>query len=298
MEPLDLTVRFYRQWRSTPILDGGYLGEKRMKRLIATLGLALAAIVATLGGTVAQNASPADSPAAGSGIPPVLWISNDFRPTLDPSTPVEGAVAIGSEYWIQFLDDGQLSLRADCNGGFGTYAIDGSNLTLGPLGTTLMMCPEGGSGDAFLQALNSVTSWSIDRSGASDTLILGLSDGSSLSFSPSLAGVIWQWAGTQLGDGTEIVSAAPERYYLSFSPDGAVVGLVDCNRAHGAYTTDGPQIFIALATTTTHCSDDSQDAVYVQDLGQVTSYVIRDGQLALSMQMDAGIMLFDAVVPE
>jgi len=274
-----------------------HLGEERMKRLIATLGLVLAAVIATLSGAVAQEASPEASPATGAGIPPILWISNDFHPTVDTATPVEGAVAIGSEYWIQFLDDGQLSLRADCNGGFGTYTIDGSNLTLGPLGTTLMLCPEGGSGDAFLQALNMVVSWSIDQSGASDTLVLGLSDGSSLSFSPSLAGVVWQWAGTQMGDGTEIVSAAPERFYLSFSPDGPVVGMVDCNRARGAYTTDGPQISIMLATTMMYCGDDSQDAVYLQDLAQVSSFVIRDGQLALAMTMDSGIMFFDAVVP-
>jgi len=269
-----------------------------MKRLIATLGLAFAAIIATLGGAVAQDASPEVSPATGATIPPLLWISNDFHPTVDTATPVEGAVAIGSEYWIQFLDDGQLSLRADCNGGFGAYTIDGSNLMLGPLGTTLMMCPEGGSGDAFLQALNSVTSWSIDQSGASDTLVLGLSDGSSLSFSPSLAGVIWQWAGTQMGDGSEIVSAAPDRFYLSFSPDGPVVGMVDCNRAHGAYTTDGSQISIMLATTMMYCGDDSQDAVYLQNLDQVTSYVIRDGRLALAMKMDSGIILYDPVIEE
>ncbi len=269
-----------------------------MKRLVATLGLAIAAVIGTLGGAMAQDASPAASPSGSAAIPPFVWVSNDFRPTAGMGTPTEGAVALGSEYWIQFLDDGQLSLRADCNGGFGSYTIDGAHLTFGPLGTTLMLCPEGGSGDAFLQALNDVTSWSIDQSGASDTLVLGLSDGSSLSFSPALTGVVWQWAGTQMSNDTETVPVDPENFYLSFSPDGSVVGQIDCNRAFGSYTTEGSQITIMLAMTKMACGDGSQDAAYAQDLAQVTSFVIRDGQLALAMQMDSGIMHFDPVVPE
>ena len=187
-----------------------------MKRFVAALGLAIAAAVGTLGAAVAQDASPVASPAASTAIPPVVWISDDFEPAVDMATPAQGAVALGSEYWIQFLPDGQLSLRADCNGGFGSFTIDGSNLTLGPIGTTLMLCPEGGSGDAYLQALNSVNSWSIDRGGATDKLVLGLADGSSISFTPALTGVVWQWAGTQMSDDTEIVPSDPARFYLSF----------------------------------------------------------------------------------
>ncbi len=58
---------------------------------------------------------------------------------------------------MQFLPDGGFGFRADCNGGFGSYEIDGSNMTLGPLGTTLMLCPEGGQGSEFIDALSSVT---------------------------------------------------------------------------------------------------------------------------------------------
>ncbi|HET9660228.1 MAG TPA: META domain-containing protein [Thermomicrobiales bacterium] len=271
-----------------------------MKRIVATLGLAIVAAVSTLGGAVAQDASPmaspVSSPSASSGIPPIVWISDDFTPTVDTATPVEGAIALGSEYWIQFLPDGQLSLRADCNGGFGSYEMDGSNLTLGPIGTTLMLCPEGGQGDAYLAALNKVTSWSIDQTDATDKLVLGLSDGSSISFSPSLAGVVWQWAGTQLSNGDEIVPSDPSKFYLSFSTDGSVVGQIDCNRAFGSYMSDGTQISMMLATTRIFCGEDSQDTKYALDLAQVTSFVIRDGQLALALPMDAGIIFFDPIV--
>jgi len=271
-----------------------------MKRIVATLGLAIVAAVSTLGGAVAQDASPmaspVASPSASAGIPPIVWISDDFTPTADAATPVEGAIALGSEYWIQFLPEGQLSLRADCNGGFGSYEMDGSHLTLGPIGTTLMLCPDGGHGDDYLAALNNVTSWSIDQTDATDKLVLGLSDGGSLTFSPALSGVVWQWAGTQMSNGDEIVPNDPAKFYLSFSADGSVVGQIDCNRAFGSFKSDGTQISMMLATTRAFCGEASQDTAYSLNLAQVTSFVIRDGQLALALPMDAGIIFFDPIV--
>lgn len=247
---------------------------------------------------MAQDASPVASPEASAGIPPIVWVSNDFLPTASEATPGQDAVALGSGYWIQFQPDGGFSFRADCNGGFGSYEIDGSSLTLGPLGTTLMLCPEGGQGNEFIQALSSVTSWSIDQSGASDVLVLTTGDGTNLTFDASITGVVWQWSETQMSNDTVITPTNPEQYQLSFSDDGAVVGVIDCNHAFGSYTTEGSQITMMLATTRMYCGDDSQDTAFALSLAQVTSYVIRDGKLALAMPMDAGIVIFEPVVPE
>ncbi len=267
-----------------------------MKRLVATLGLALMAAVSTFGGAMAQDASPVASPAAGGGIPPIVWESNDFLPTVSSGTPGADAIALGSEYWVQFLPDGGFSFRADCNGGFGSYEMDGSSVTLGPLGTTLMLCPDGGRGGEFIDALTSVTSWEIDQSGASDMLVLTTADGTNLTFDAAITGVVWQWSETQMSDDTVVTPNNPEDYYLSFSPDGSVVGQIDCNRAFGSYTTDGSQITMMLATTRMHCGDDSQDTAYALNLAQVTSFVIRDGKLALAMPMDAGIVIYEPVL--
>jgi heat shock protein HslJ len=268
--------------------------------LIATLGLAIVAAVGTFGGVVAQDASPVASPAASpvasGGIPPLMWVSNDFLPTASEAPTDQGAIALGSEYWVQFLPDGGFSFRADCNGGFGSYEIDGSSVTLGPLGTTLMLCPEGGQGSEFIDALSSVTSWSIDQSGATDVLVLTTEDGADLTFDPSITGVVWQWSETQMSNDTLITPNDPEKFYLSFSPDGAVVGQIDCNRAFGSYTTDGARITMMLATTRVFCGEDSQDTAYALNLAQVTTFVIRDGHLALALPMDAGIVIFDPVI--
>jgi heat shock protein HslJ len=271
-----------------------------MKRLIATLALSVVAAVSALGGAVAQDAtpvaSPAASPEAAGGIPPLVWVSNDFLPTPSTAPEEEGAVALGSAYWVQFREDGGFSFRADCNGGFGSYEMNGSSLTLGPLGTTLMLCPEGGQGNEFIDALSSVTSWSIDQSGASDVLVLTTADGTNLTFDASLTGVVWQWVETQMSNDTVITPLNPEKYQLSFSDDGSVVGVIDCNHAFGSYTTDGTSITMMLATTKIFCGEDSQDTSYALNLAQVTSFVIRDGHLAMAMPMDAGIVIFEPIV--
>ncbi len=273
-----------------------------MKRFLATLGLAIVAAIGTFGGAMAQDASPVASPVAspeaGAAIPPIVWMSNDFEPTSSSSRSNQDAIALGSEYWVQFLPDGGFSFRADCNGGFGSYEIDGSSLTLGPLGTTLMMCPEGGQGSEFTDALSSVTSWSMDQSGASDVLVLTTDDGTDLTFDASITGVVWQWSETQMSNGALVTPKTPETFQLSFSPDGSVVGMIDCNHAFGSYTTDGNQITMMLATTRMFCGDDSQDSAYADDLSQVSSFVIRDGQLALALPMDSGIVIYDPIIPQ
>ena len=51
-----------------------------------------------------------------------------------------------------------------------------------------------------------------------------------------------------------------------------------------------------LATTRVFCGEASQDTAYSLNLAQATSFVIRDGQLALALPMDAGIIFFDPIV--
>lgn len=267
-----------------------------MKRLAATLGLALIAAVSSMGATMAQDASPVASPEASVGIPPIKWVSNDFLPTASADPTEEGSVALGSEYWVMFRPDGQFSFRADCNGGFGSYEMDGSSVDIGPMGTTLMMCPEGGQGSEFTAALDSVTSWSIDQSGASDVLVLTTEDGTNLTFDASLTGVTWQWHETQMMNGTVTTPNNPEKFQLIFQSDGSMQGVIDCNHAFGSYKTDGSQIVMMMATTRKFCGEGSQDTSFALNMAQVTSYVIRDGQLALAMPMDSGIIVFDPIL--
>ncbi|MEO1089481.1 MAG: META domain-containing protein [Pseudomonadota bacterium] len=45
------------------------------------------------------------------------------------------------EQFVQFGDEGQVSGTGGCNRFTGSYTVDGTTLTIGPLAATRMMCP-------------------------------------------------------------------------------------------------------------------------------------------------------------
>ena len=57
--------------------------------------------------------------------------------SIDGRAVVDGSVAS-----LSFGQDGQLSGNATCNRIIGTYTENDGTITLGPLGTTMMACPE------------------------------------------------------------------------------------------------------------------------------------------------------------
>jgi heat shock protein HslJ len=71
-------------------------------------------------------------------------------------------VADPSRYTLTFNNDGTLSAQVDCNGGSGTYTLDGASLTLGPLVTTRMGCPADSQGGVFAKDLEAVASYMIE----------------------------------------------------------------------------------------------------------------------------------------
>ncbi len=81
----------------------------------------------------------------------------------------------GTEITALFGEDGSLAGSAGCNTYATTYALDGDNIRIGPIGITFMMCaePEGimAQESAYVAALESARSYSIEG----DTL--GLKDG-------------------------------------------------------------------------------------------------------------------------
>ncbi|MBE9158725.1 META domain-containing protein [Nodosilinea sp. LEGE 06152] len=62
-------------------------------------------------------------------------------------------------YTAEFLEDGTLLVRADCNRGRSQFSTnDDRSLEVSPIATTLAACPEGSIGNEFVQALsNSAT---------------------------------------------------------------------------------------------------------------------------------------------
>ncbi len=248
---------------------------------LSALALGLIALPLALG---AQEASPAPE----SGIAPIVWQLTTIDDGAGGSTTVDDPAS----YTIQFLPDGRVGVRADCNQGGADYTIDGEAVTFGDMVTTLALCPPESLSDQYLAHLQNVATFSIDQSQASDQLVLGLTDGGSLIFAPSLTGVVWQWQQFQGGDGAVIAPDDPSEFALQFQADGQVFGQIDCNRASGTYTADGVSIEIMLATTRMFCGEGSLDADFGRFVSESNTYVIRDGNLSLALPMDGGITTF------
>jgi heat shock protein HslJ len=74
------------------------------------------------------------------------------------------SVALGSTITMEFDADGQVSGNGGCNQYSGGYSVDGSNISIGPLRSTMMACPDAAVGQQeaqFLAALDMVQTWSL-----------------------------------------------------------------------------------------------------------------------------------------
>ncbi|MGC6401302.1 META domain-containing protein [Sphingomonas sp. FW199] len=109
---------------------------------------------------------------------------------------------------------------------------------------------------------------------------------------PPLGNTRWQLVEFQSPNdriGT-IRPAAPERYALTFQADGSLAMQLDCNRGTGQWRTNGSSLTIMRgATTRAMCPPGSWDMLLARDLGNVRSYVVRDGDLYLALMADGGI---------
>ncbi|HYG86548.1 MAG TPA: META domain-containing protein [Azospirillum sp.] len=105
-------------------------------------------------------------------------------------------------------------------------------------------------------------------------------------------GVTWEWV--SFTTPVEIVSVdAPERYTLQFVGDRASLR-ADCNRGAGAYTVDADRRIALgpLAFTRAACPPGSLSDRFVKEVGRVTSYFLRDGDLYLELPVDSGTLQF------
>lgn len=62
-------------------------------------------------------------------------------------------------YTVEFMDDGNVVVQADCNQGRGSFTTTDNRLSIGELATTRMACPPGSSDTEFLRALNNASSF-------------------------------------------------------------------------------------------------------------------------------------------
>ena len=85
---------------------------------------------------------------------------------------------------------------------------------------------------------------------------------------------------------------ADEMLTLELQPDGRALVVADCNRGRGSWRSSGPhQLQIGpIGLTRRACPSPSLGGRFVQDLGYVRTYVLRDGRLFLATLADGAIL--------
>jgi heat shock protein HslJ len=195
------------------------------------------------------------------------------------------------------LPDGRVAIKADCNRARGTYSIDAPSITFSELASTRAACGPDSISDRFLTNLGYVVGF-VRTGELNDQLILEMmADGGQLTFDPALTGVVWEWIEFQGGDGSLVRADDPSRYTIEFLDDGSVAVVADCNQGGGDANVDGTSIDLTVATTLIGCPEESQASEFLRYLDEAVSFVFRDGRLALSLPMDAGIAFFRPTVP-
>jgi heat shock protein HslJ len=196
-------------------------------------------------------------------------------------------VADPNRYLVEFLANGSLAIKADCNQVGGRYTVDGKNLTiqLGP--STLAACPPDSQATEFLKELSEVASYRF----ADGKLILELKlDAGAMTFAGSsptaLAGKSWEVIGVNNGKQAVASVINGTTLTMDFGAGGQVSGSAGCNNYSGSYETNGDQIkFGPLAVTQKMCGEPEgvmgQEANFLKALQNAAKFKIAGNKLEI-----------------
>ena len=267
-------------------------------------------------GTEEAPASDADETQAETPAPSVADIQNitwQWADLVETQPAAQSVVPNPENYTIVFAADGKIHIQADCNLIKGIYTVDGDTLTieLGP--ATMAFCGDESLDQQFLGLLITVGSYALEDGRLKLNLIgdsgaMGFDNGGAIETAeaeetkpavaepqPEIMGITWEWEQFQdQADTNNIDVPDPGQYTILLNPDGTYNIQADCNVGSGAYTLDGSSIsFGPGPMTRAMCEPDSLDQQFLQQLGDVVTFVLTDeGKLALNLKMDAGNMIF------
>ena len=246
---------------------------------------------AMLVAATSAGAMVADSHTEPDGITGIDWALTSI--TLDGST-----IVVPGEIGASLVLGDDASGSAGCNDFFGSYLLDGSDLTFGPLAATKKLCQgiEQEVEDAYLPALALVTSWALNDDGS---LSLFDSDGAEIlsyvSGESGIEGINWLLR-EQVGDGA--MAAVPDGVIVSLRlEDGTASGTGGCNRYSGSYVLEGSSLtFGPVASTLMACVGPAGEveSTYLSNMGAVATWESGDDTLTLSDAGGNAILRYEA----
>jgi len=196
----------------------------------------------------------------------------------------------GTTITAVFGADGQVTGSAGCNNYFASYMVSGTEITIGPAGSTKMYCetPVGAMDQEsrYLSLLSEVATF--ER--APKTLTLRDAGGSILVTyavaQMKLTTGEWQMTSYRDVEGNTVSTQAGTEVTAVFGTDGQVNGNAGCNGYSGSYTTDGQSLSVGtLILTMMYCETPAgvmdQETGYLAALEGAASYQISGNDLTL-----------------
>lgn len=267
----------------------------RVRAMFASL--AALALLAALNASVFAQDDEAAEPMPADGAEGITWQLAALAVEGEMVAVPEGIVVTLT------LADGAASGNGGCNEYRGSYTLDGSELTLGDVASTKMLC-EGSAGEvesAYFANLASVSSWSSNGG----QLTLGDADGNAvLTFEPAagapaqpaaIEGPTWVLQ-EQAVDGA--LAALPEGVLVTLALQGdRAGGSGGCNSYFTTYELDGNSIsFSEIGSTLMYCEGPGSDVetVYFTNLALVASWASDGATLTFSDASGNAILAYEA----
>jgi heat shock protein HslJ len=199
------------------------------------------------------------------------------------------------------LRDGEATGSGACNRFFASYTLSGSSLTFGPVGSTLVACPEpSGTIEAgYLALLETVASYTLEGDSLSLLDAAGATVATYVVYEEAGVEGAWIVTGYAAADGSLATPLAGTELTAVFGLDGTLTGSAGCNRFSGSYTTtpDGGLQVGPLASTLKLCAEDidAQEIAYTTALQASTGFSVGRSSLTLMDAAGATTVALEAV---
>jgi heat shock protein HslJ len=179
----------------------------------------------------------------------------------------------------------QLGGNGSCNNYFGSYTLDGSKITMGPLGSTMMACENMELETAYFKAMSEVAAV---RFAEGQLILVDNAGKDQLVFNPmhhaSLEATSWVLTGWNTG--SVITSLILDTEITLEMTDGQATGSAGCNSYFSGYVVSNEKLtFDAIGNTEMYCMNPEgvmeQETGYLKVLGQVASFSIEGDSLTM-----------------
>ncbi len=222
-----------------------------------------------------------------------LWMLLGYGDAGNP-TVIEPGLTIT----LQFAEDGSLGGFGGCNNFFGSYELDGDEVKIGPLGSTMMACETGMDQEAVvLEALNSAYQVEITPQGRLEIFYNAVpSFERKLVFAQSqrsLEQTIWLLE--EYGKSDEPSSVEDGTFITAqFSEEGLLSGYSGCNRYTTSFKAENGRLQIQMPASSMRECDRGmqQEALFQQALIKAESYTINGDVLEITYDAGQGVLRF------